>query len=77
MITSTWLEDPDDRPTFSQIVKNLSSICNFTEVADEEESIKDNEDTAENSGYIKIVPTWYSYIAIVYIMHHLVIFKAL
>ena len=57
LITSTWLEDPDDRPTFSQIVKNLSSICNFTEVADEEESIKDNEDTAENSGYIKIVPT--------------------
>ena len=55
LITSTWLEDPDDRPTFSQIVANLRTIGNFTEVVDEEESIRDNEDTAESNGYIKVV----------------------
>ena len=34
---------------------NLRTIGNFTEVVDEEESIKDDEDTAESNGYIKVV----------------------
>ena len=49
---TTWLEEPDDRPTFAMIVKDLCSICDFTEtaVAKEESFIKDtNEDTAESN----------------------------
>ena len=47
-MTSTWLEDPDDRPTFAVIVQKLNSICNFTETT----VTDDAEETAESNGYI-------------------------
>jgi len=40
IIASTWLEDPEKRPTFAEIVQDLSNIHNFT------------DDTAESNGYI-------------------------
>ena len=49
IITSTWLEDPDDRPTFAGIVQKLNSICNFTETIAVTDDI---EDTAQSNGYI-------------------------
>ena len=58
LITSTWLENPDERPTFATIVQSLRSICNFTEtttIADTD-SIIDTEETAESSNYISILP---------------------
>ena len=54
---STWLENPDERPTFSMIVQKLSSICNFTEstaAVDAEDYIEDIEDTAKSSDYITV-----------------------
>ena len=48
LIKSTWLEDPDDRPTFTVIAQKLNSICNFTETS----VTKDTEETAESNGYI-------------------------
>ena len=56
-MTSTWLENPDKRPTFAVIVQNFSSIYNFTNDSnpDEDSSIH-VEDTAESNGYISVVP---------------------
>ena len=55
-MTSTWLEDPDDRPTFAVIVQNLSDICNFTDDSNhDEDPSMHTEDTAESNGYITIV----------------------
>ena len=57
LITSTWLQNPDQRPTFAVIVQNLSNINNFTNDSncDEESSIH-GEDTAESNGYISVLP---------------------
>ena len=50
IIKSTWLEDPDDRPTFAMIVQNLNSICDFSEISTtDESSIRDTDDTAESN----------------------------
>ena len=50
IINSTWLEDPDDRPTFAMIVQNLNSICDFSEFSTtDESSIRDTDDAAESN----------------------------
>ena len=54
LITSTWIENPDERPTFATIVHKLSR--NFKIVNEIEETIKDTEETTENNGYISIIP---------------------
>ena len=55
---STWLENPDKRPTFAVIVQNLSNIYNFTNDSNpDEDSTTHAEDTAESNGYISVVPT--------------------
>ena len=55
---STWLENPDKRPTFATIVQNLSNIYNFTNDSNpDEDSTTYAEDTAESNGYISVVPT--------------------
>ena len=54
IITSTWLENPDERPTFAAIVQKLSS--NFTIIYELEDTIKDTEDTVESNGYISLLP---------------------
>ena len=57
-MTSTWLENPDERPTFAVIVQNLSSICNLTETTTvttaHENTLNDTEDTTEANGYISL-----------------------
>ena len=54
LITNTWLENPDERPTFAMIVQSLYSIYNFTEtttIADEDST----EETTESSNYIRVL----------------------
>ena len=52
LITTTWLEDPDDRPTFATIVQDINSVYNFTESTKSgEDSIKDTENATESNGY--------------------------
>ena len=55
-MTSTWLQNPDKRPTFAVIVQNLSDICNFTNDSslDEDPSLHADENV-ENNGYISVV----------------------
>ena len=48
------MENPDERPTFATIVQQLSR--NFTIVSEIEETIKDTKETAENNGYISVLP---------------------
>ena len=43
LITSTWLENSDDRPTFFMIVQKLSGICNLTKPTD----VKDTWSTGD------------------------------
>ena len=53
LISSTWLEDPDDRPIFATIVQNLSIICHLGETLTNDEScIKDTNDTAESNDHV-------------------------
>ena len=53
IITSTWLEDPDDRPTFAAIVQNLSIIFDLSEtLTNDDSSIKDTDDTAESNDHV-------------------------
>ena len=54
IIASTWLENPNQRPTFAKIVQNLSSICNLKELTVADENSID-EDTTEDNGYIRVV----------------------
>ena len=54
IIASTWLENPNQRPTFAMIVQNLSSICNLKELTVGDENSID-EDTTEDNGYIRVV----------------------
>ena len=52
IMSSTWLENPNERPTFAVIVQKLSSICNFTETTADmavDNSIKVTEDAAGSS----------------------------
>ena len=57
-MTSTWLENPDKRPTFAVIVQKFSNICNFTNDSNpDDDSTTHAEDTAESNGYISVVPT--------------------
>ena len=57
LMTSTWLQNPDKRPTFAVIVQNLSNICNFTSdsIPDEDCSIH-SDHNVESNGYISIIP---------------------
>ena len=56
-MTSTWLENPDKRPTFAVIVQNFSNIYNFTNDSNSDEDTSIHvEDTAESNGYISVVP---------------------
>ena len=56
-MTSTWLENPDKRPTFAVIVQNFSNIYNFTNNSSQDEDSSTHvEDTAESNGYISIIP---------------------
>ena len=54
IIASTWLENPNQRPTFATILQNLSSICNLKELTVADENSID-EDTTEDNGYIRVV----------------------
>jgi len=55
LIKSTWIEDPDERPTFAAIVQELSR--SFTTVNEIEDTITDDmESTNSIDGYISIVP---------------------
>ena len=57
-MTSTWLQNPDKRPTFAVMVQNLSDICNFTDDSNpDEDSTTHAEDSAESNGYISVVAT--------------------
>ena len=54
---STWLENPDKRPTFAVIVQNFSNIYNFTNDSNSDEDTSIHaEDTAESNGYISVLP---------------------
>ena len=58
-MTSTWLQNPTNRPTFAVIVQNLSNICNFTNESNPqaaEDSTTHAEDAAESNGYISVLP---------------------
>ena len=53
---STWLENPDKRPTFATIVQNFSNIYNFTNDSSQDEDTSIHvEDTAESNGYISVM----------------------
>jgi len=55
LIKSTWIEDPDERPTFATIVQELSR--SFTTVNEIEDTINDDVETTNSiNGYISIVP---------------------
>ena len=60
LITNTWLENPDERPTFAMIVQNLRSIYSFTEtttIADADSiNIVTEEENAESNNYICVLP---------------------
>ena len=60
LITNTWLENPDERPTFATIVQNLKSIFGFTEtttIADADSiNIDTEEENAESNNYISVLP---------------------
>jgi len=55
LIKCTWIENPDQRPTFASIVQQLSR--NFT-IANELEETTNNteEETTKSKGYISILP---------------------
>ena len=56
-MTSTWLQNPNQRPTFAVIVQNLSNIYNFTNNSNCDEDFRmHTEDTVESNGYISIIP---------------------
>ena len=54
-MTSTWLQNPDKRPTFAVIVQNLSNICNNCDPNPNKDSSIYGEDTAESNGYISVI----------------------
>ena len=59
LITNTWLENPDERPTFAMIVQNLRSIYSFTEtttIADADSIEDTEEENAESNDYISVLP---------------------
>ena len=43
-MTSTWLQNPDKRPTFALIVQNLNNICNNCDPNPDEDPSKHAED---------------------------------
>ena len=56
LIASTWLEDPDNRPTFAMIVQKLSGISSSTEttIVAAEDSYKHTEDNDSDESEIYI-----------------------
>ena len=55
-MTSTWLQNPDQRPTFAVVVRNLSNICNFTNNSNRDEDCSIHSDNnVEDSGYISVI----------------------
>ena len=51
LITSTWIEDPNERPTFETILLQLSKI-----LGEMGEAIYDSVETTESDSYISILP---------------------
>ena len=45
LITNTWLQNPNKRPTFAVIVQNLSNICNDS----------NPDEDCSSSGYISVI----------------------
>ena len=56
LMTSTWLQNPDKRPTFAVIVQKISNFCNNCDPNSDEDSSIHEEDTAESNGYISVLP---------------------
>ena len=55
LIKSTWIEDPDERPTFAALVQELNR--SFTIINEIEDTINDDvESTNSIDGYISVVP---------------------